>query len=364
MSIPSSRPIATEREKGLCNIGFSVEDNGMGIAGDKQEAIFDPFMQADYSTTKKFGGTGLGLAISDNIIRMMDGRLSLQSEPGKGSRFSFDLRFRVSDRAYETVQRERFDLNIALYGSPVNGPSQESVIMKYLQYLGCKVFFFDRTSISAENGKIDAVLISVPPIDAELIEIIKRKTDAPVMAIAKEYDMEILSAEFDHVVYQPVHLSKLMTVLSELSKAAVPFPGNHSVGCAAENTFHARVLIAEDVPTNQKLIEVILRALGMEVDIAENGLEAVEKFTKGNYDIIFMDVHMPLCDGNEATRMIRDYERLKLQAPTKIIALTADAMKGTREKLLASGMDDYITKPIDRKVLKKLLEKYLNKKTI
>lgn len=351
-----------DREKGFCNIGFAVEDNGIGIATDKQQSIFDPFTQADYSTTKKFGGTGLGLAISDNIIKMMNGKLSLQSEPGKGSRFSFALRLDILSKTDENMNPGTFNFNIALHNTGAKYPSQESVIIKYLQYLGCQVSLFDKSSELTKSGKIDAVLMTAPPVDAELIGSIKSTTDAPVIAVAREYDVELISGKFDKVIYQPVYLSKLIAFTSELSKAAEPFPADDGTQDAYDRAgFRARVLVAEDVPTNQKLIEVILRSSGIDVELAENGFEAVEKYKKGNFDIIMMDVHMPVCDGNEATRLIRDYEKISLKRSTPIIALTADAMKGTREMLLAFGMDDYITKPIDRSALDKLLEKYLGK---
>jgi CheY-like chemotaxis protein len=203
--------------------------------------------------------------------------------------------------------------------------------------------------------------MSIPSIDIEAIRTARVITNAPIIAIAREYAAEIMEGSFDKVIYQPVHMSKLIDAIVEVTGTEMKIGGGNIDHKDLEvMRFDAKVLVAEDVPTNQMLIKLIMGESGIDVDIASNGLEAVEKYRTGSYDVVFMDIHMPVCNGINATKMIREHEQMTMRPLTPIIALTADAVKGEKERLLAEGMDDYITKPIDREALNAIFRKYIH----
>ena len=351
-----------EEEARIVNISFSVEDNGIGISKGKQGSILEPFTQADCSISREYGGTGLGLAISDNIVAMMGGRLSLESEQGKGAMFSFKLGFDMLDEE-EGVGPKSMNLNlkVALCCSRREEPSQERVVRKYLEHLGCSVYVIAEITDLVDIEDVHVLIMSIPAIDIEAIRTARVITNAPIIAIAREYAAEIMEGSFDKVIYQPVHMSKLIDAIVEVTGTEMKIGGGNIDHKDLEvMRFDAKVLVAEDVPTNQMLIKLIMGESGIDADIASNGLEAVEKYRTGGYDMVFMDIHMPVCNGINATKMIREHEQMTMRPRTPIIALTADAIKGEKERLLAEGMDDYITKPIDREALNAIFRKYIH----
>ena len=351
-----------DEEARIVNISFSVEDNGIGISKDKQESILEPFTQADCSISREYGGTGLGLAISDNIVAMMGGRLSLESEQGKGTMFSFTLGFDMLDEEYGVEPKSmNLNLKVALCCSRREEPSQERVLHKYLEHLGCSVYVLAEITDLVDIEDVHVLIMSIPSIDIEAIRTARVITNAPIIAIASEYAAEIMEGSFDKVIYQPVHMSKLIDAIVEVTGTEMKIGGGNIDHKDLEvMRFDAKVLVAEDVPTNQMLIKLIMGESGIDVDIASNGLEAVEKYRTGSYDVVFMDIHMPVCNGINATKMIREHEQMTMRPRTPIIALTADAVKGEKERLLAEGMDDYITKPIDREALNAIFRKYIH----
>lgn len=351
-----------DEEARIVNISFSVEDNGIGISKDKQESILEPFTQADCSISREYGGTGLGLAISDNIVAMMGGRLSLESEQGKGTMFSFTLGFDMLDEEYGVGPKSmNLNLKVALCCSRREEPSQERVLHKYLEHLGCSVYVLAEITDLVDIEDVHVLIMSIPSIDIEAIRTARVITNAPIIAIASEYAAEIMEGSFDKVIYQPVHMSKLIDAIVEVTGTEMKIGGGNIDHKDLEvMRFDAKVLVAEDVPTNQMLIKLIMGESGIDVDIASNGLEAVEKYRTGSYDVVFMDIHMPVCNGINATKMIREHEQMTMRPLTPIIALTADAVKGEKERLLAEGMDDYITKPIDREALNAIFRKYIH----
>ncbi len=349
-------------EARIVNISFSVEDNGIGISKDKQGSILEPFTQADCSISREYGGTGLGLAISDNIVAMMGGQLSLESEQGKGTMFSFTLGFDMLDEE-DSVGPKSMNLNlkVALCCSRQEEPSQERVVRKYLEHLGCSVYDLAEITDLVDIEDVHVLIMSISSIDIEAIRTARVITNAPIIAIAREYAAEIMEGSFDKVIYQPVYMSKLIDAIVEVTGTEMKLDGgNINQNDLEVMRFDAKVLVAEDVPTNQMLIKLIMGESGIDVDIASNGLEAVEKYRTGSYDVVFMDIHMPVCNGINATKMIREHEQMTMRPRTPIIALTADAIKGEKEHLLAEGMDDYITKPIDREALNAIFRKYIH----
>src|SRR6202142_2198640 len=343
----------------MINIYFSVEDNGIGIPKEKHGNVLEPFTQADDSTSREFGGTGLGLTITNDLITMMGGKLSLESEPGKGARFFFMLA--MATPVALDIELKRFadlNLSIAVLSANRGERSQTTAIVRHLESIGCTIRLIDDVGDLIDMGEIDAVFISIPPIDAEAIKTIRVITSAPILAVARGYNEEIMEGSFDKVIYQPVYPSKLINALGEVTGNGAQLDiigGKHIV----RRSYNSKVLVAEDVPANQLLIKLILDESGIAVDLAGDGFEAVEKFKVGNYDAVFMDVHMPVCNGRVATKMIREYERITNRKRIPIVALTADAVRNGTQNLLDDGMDDYMTKPIVREIMDAILDKYL-----
>ncbi|HMK55637.1 MAG TPA: ATP-binding protein [Dissulfurispiraceae bacterium] len=349
----------SEERSGMTNIGFSVEDNGIGISKDKQETILEPFVQADNMITREYGGTGLGLTITNNLIRMLGGNLSLESEAGRGARFFFTLAFEVPEREKDQKRFTAMGLNIAACSEPGEGPCQTGVVAEYFEHAGCEIHMINEIGDLLDMGEIDVVFMKIPPVDAEMIKTVRVITNAPIIAIARGYDSEVMEGSFDKVIYQPFYPSKLISAIDEATgSGASPVPQEYK-NTVEKKKYRAKALIVEDVPANQLLIKLILEESGIEVDIACNGFEAVEKYRACDYNVVFMDVHMPVCNGIVATQMIREYERTTNKQRTPIIALTADAIKENNQALLADGMDNYITKPINRDVLDTILDKYI-----
>lgn len=254
------------------------------------------------------------------------------------------------------------NLKVVLYGSRMEGPSQKSAISKYLEHLGCSTYIIEEISDLIDIEDVDVLIMLIPPIDLEAIRTARVITNAPIIAVAREYAAEMMEGSFDKVIYQPVYMSKLVDAISEVTGTDMKATDSMIITNEEMIQFKATVLVAEDVPTNQILIKLIMGESGIDVDIASNGLEAVEKYRTGSYAAIFMDVHMPVCNGSKATQMIREYEQRNMIQRIPIIALTADAIKGEKERILAEGMDDYISKPIDRKELTAILRKYIQVK--
>lgn len=350
----------TEEER--CCLQFSVSDNGIGIETEKQEEVFKPFSQADSSVTRQFGGTGLGLSISNYLVTMMGGKILLDSAPGKGSRFSFSLKLR---KGQDTDTDKRFSfsrrLNVGVYIKGSTVPSNTRVTMDYLESFGYGVVPCDSPDDLKATGAVDALIVDLGLLGPDTLAVFSAFREIPVIAVSRRTaGEESAGLLFPRLIFQPLNPSKLFNALPEV------VPGQSNLLAVEPDRprttkpcYNARALVAEDNRTNQLLIKLILSEMGIETDIAENGCIAVEKRRAGRYDIIFMDVHMPLCTGVEATARILEYERNSGTPHIPIVALTANAIKGDRESFLAGGMDGYLSKPIDRGALEGVLEEFL-----
>ncbi|MEO1927872.1 MAG: ATP-binding protein [Nautiliaceae bacterium] len=344
-------------------IYFEVKDTGIGMSEEQKEKVFEAFSQADESVTRKYGGTGLGLTIVKSYIEMMGGQIYVESELNKGTKFYFDLMFEIVN------PKPKFDKNffankeIAILNTQKESLRKETTI-EYLNYFGAnKVGFNDINELRALQGreKFDGVMIFYDESDKSVIEELDA-LNIPKIFVASYSKKEIINKlNYEAVIFDPNLPSKIFKALESLEKVPTNSQTKTNVKEKVQHKeiYSLKALIAEDNPINQKLLQTTLKTLGIESDIAKNGLEAFNKYTTNpnKYDVIFMDVQMPVMDGLEATHEILEFEAEEGVAHTPIIAVTANVLKGDRERFLGAGMDEYISKPISKDALLKILER-------
>ncbi|MCP4216762.1 MAG: response regulator [bacterium] len=373
---------------------FSVSDTGIGIPKDKQEIVFDKFTQKDSSVTRKFGGTGLGLAISRQLVRMMNGDVRVES-PGDlkdlvgnapGSTFHFTAVFRFKegdDDIGEPVDIKTLK-DIAVLVVDEN-PISTKILGENLSRWGMISHFVENGDLALQalrdahqkNSLFGLLLmdIQVPGEDGyRAIEAILNDDNADIKGSQvivltsaglkgdgkRCRDMGI-AAYLKKPIRHDELLETILIVMGILArkKKAAPLITTHSL---KEKSRKLKILVAEDNRINQKLIKGILVKRGAEVTIAENGIQAVERFVSDYFDIILRDIQMPELDGVGATKEIREFEKKNDCARIPIVALTAHAMKGDRERFLDAGMDTYISKPLKQLHLLETIEKLVPKK--
>jgi two-component system sensor histidine kinase/response regulator len=360
-----------------------ISDTGIGIPADKLNAVFEPFQQADGSTTRKYGGTGLGLSICKQLAAMMDGDAWAESQLGKGSTFHFTAWvYKTSTQAPPRVAPSTLEGKRALVVDDHAG--NRKILEQFLRAAKISVTCRDGGARVVEtlqqaqrdNEPFDALLLdlNMPEMDGYgVAEAIRNAIPNPpamiVLSSALERDAQICEkAGFDGFMAKPVRRKRLLQMiarlLGEAPADAADAAGKHKMHTqytVREAMKHSvRILLAEDNPVNQKLAIMMLGKAGYKVEVASNGKEAVAKFTESpdDYDLIFMDVQMPEMDGKAATQTLR---RLGFD-DVPIIAMTAHAMKGDREMCLESGMNDYITKPIKRETVFEKINRYVLQK--
>lgn len=358
---------------------ISVTDTGIGIEPEKQEQIFAAFVQADSSTTRKFGGTGLGLAISSKLAALMGSSLHLESRPGCGSTFWFDLELTRLD---ESIALKPDMGGAALKGCRallVDDNSTNRRIM--LEQLGAwgmdtaacasadEAMQLLRAAASA-RAPFNIVLtdMQMPSKDGiALLNEIKadpalRDTPAVLISSGNPEEVETEMARFNARLNKPVHPAELLRAIRTALELWESMDMNmvqeeaqkENKQCAGHSY---SVLLAEDMEMNQLVAARMLGDLGHTVTLADDGQHALDLMTKNNYDIVFMDIQMPIMDGIVATKVFRQYELAEpSRGHTPIVAMTAHAMKGDKEKYLASGMDAYISKPVILSELKEVIE--------
>ena len=351
-------------ENGINRVSFSVQDNGIGMTKDQQSRIFDAFSQADVSVTRKYGGTGLGLTISSQFVELMGGELELESAKDHGTTFFFSLALEEVTSTEVNYAGAFSDLTIGKYEQEI--PTKlDSYLEEYFTYFGPSVKHFESIGELKEldsNNVCKNYWVDIDKAKQNILDAIQHMNRSKLIVIANvtsRNKIEDLGIDQSNVIYKPVTLTKLKTVLSNTANVA---PELVEEAARQETKFDAHVLVTEDNIINQKLIKRILEEHGITVDLANNGLESFEKRRSGNYDLLFMDIQMPVMDGIEATHEILDYEEDEELAHIPIIALTANALKGDRERFLSEGMDEYITKPIETTELLYVLNKFLSDK--
>ena len=344
-------------------IKFSVKDTGIGITLVQQKRIFEAFSQADSSTTRKFGGTGLGLSISSKLVTLMGGKLEIDSEPGEGSTFYFSLAFKISPEAEKTERPDFRGTVVGLLLPKRNIKRQvDRNLESYVRYLGADFMTYYEEEIyeNRRNELPDLMFVDqrYARREGELDKVLTLNTPIALLAAGKskkQYDA--ISHRLNSLIYKPLNYSKTLKALKKRTGA-----GANAEPVTVEEprvTFtNLTVLVAEDNRINQKLITTTLNNFGITVTIAANGKEAVMLRKQNDYDLIFMDIQMPVMNGIEATQEILRYEELSRQTHVPIIALTANALRGDREKYLEAGMDNYTPKPINIDLIKKIIREY------
>ena len=356
---------------GRFQIHIAVKDTGIGIPQDKMDRLFKSFSQVDASTTRKYGGTGLGLIISKRLAELMNGRMWVESELGEGSTFQFNMVLAASDTAPQDI----FEPSTHLQGKHVlivDDNETNRTILKYQteswgMHPHLTASGAEALDLLAQKQNFDLAILDMqmPLMDgAQLAQAIRERYDElslPFVLLTSlgQYHETKENRLFAKQLTKPVKPSQLYNALAQLyvQKTAVPLirKVNNSKFDAQMGKAHPlRILIAEDNAINQKVAIRMLERLGYRADVAANGVEALEALHRQPYDVVLMDVQMPEMDGVEATRIIKQ-EWDPLQRPC-IIAMTADALAGDRERYLALGMDDYISKPVAVKNLISALE--------
>jgi signal transduction histidine kinase/DNA-binding response OmpR family regulator len=371
------------REGAECICRFTVADTGIGIPEDKRESIFDPFSQADTSTTRKYGGTGLGLTISTRLVRMMGGKIWVESEMGRGSQFHFTVRLGAADAKeikLGTVAPPEVLRGVKVLvvdDNRTNCRILEGMLTRWQMkptLVNGGSAALAQLSASREAGDPYNLILTdmhMPDMDGfALVEQIRQRPDLATATI-----MMLTSAghrgdaarcqELGVSAYllKPIRQSELREAVARVLGArehegAIPLITRFSLQDAREPEAYLSVLLAEDNLVNQRLVVRLLEKRGHRVVVAGTGLEALQALEKGSFDLVLMDVQMPEMDGIEATAVIREREKGSgLHQP--VVALTAHAMKGDREKCMAGGMDGYLSKPIRPQELDQLLEIYV-----
>jgi len=343
---------------------FAVKDTGVGIPPDQLQSIFDSFTQVDGTSTRRFGGTGLGLSITKNLVEIMGGKMGVQSELGKGSSFWFELSFEMGSTADEGVPEDFPGLRVLAVD---DNPTNLWVLRELLKSWGMVVVeavsgqeALNIINHDGAEGKLDLVIIDhqMPGMDG--IEVAKRVMNDPLvnkipMILLSSYGSyasleELQAVGFAGALVKPAQSTDLRRLVHESVYRATNTVESTDGDGDERQLAGMKALIAEDNMINRAVAVSMLERWGCEVVQSENGEEAVREVQKGKFDFILMDCQMPMKDGFEATAAIRQLE----QGDTKhsvIIALTANAMEGDRQKCLDAGMDGYVSKPIDAKTL-------------
>jgi len=349
----------------LVTLKFSVKDSGIGVSVEQQSKIFDEFSQADASTSRKFGGTGLGLTISSKFVSLMGGRLEIESEENRGATFFFSINLHKSVESKPRVHNSLTQIEVAYITLPNREPNYENLKI-YIEYIGAKFGTYSYQEIlDLEDNRLPNIIF----IDHQYIKeeekidsLSKLNTKTVLISTAQIEQCKCpIKEQVSKIIYKPINYSKTIRALKLVesnhtdNKQTLTKVNDSRLTQAFQGI---EALVVEDNVINQKLIYNILTNFNISVTIANNGLEALNLRKENRYDIIFMDIQMPIMSGIEATQKIIEYEQQMDEKHIPIVALTANTIQGDKEKYLASGMDRYIQKPIDIEALMTILEEY------
>ena len=364
-------------------VHFEVRDTGIGIPQDASERIFEAFMQADNSTTRRYGGTGLGLAIARRLIAMMGGNLDFDSEPGRGTTFRFELELPKQDES----ARRAFGLDTPLAGLRVlvvdDNPTNREILLQQLDAWRVEVVACESgtealrllTEAATAKRPFELALLDyhMPEMNGlQLAEVIKSRPHLAVTHLVMLSSAPVSAAEraqenacFECVISKPIRLSDLFNAMITIVAGAAPRKRSAAPQAVADDDANrlpgVRILVAEDNPVNRELVHHMLTHLGAVSLMATNGLEALDVLARDSVDIVLMDCQMPELDGYHATRRLREIEAREGRGRMPVIALTANALVGDRERCVAAGMDDYLPKPFTRRELSALLVKWADR---
>ncbi|NTU44868.1 MAG: response regulator [Chlorobiaceae bacterium] len=369
-------------------IRCTVKDSGIGIEPENMRSIFKPFIQADGSTVRKYGGTGLGLSISSYLVNKMGGGITVESEPGKGSRFSFDIMLEKQDKSAEIhllPQTGTATARILIVNSNQNALSMLGDLLDswHCQYRTAESIESCLALIKSDRNTGDitqpwtAILLDIniqknaDELDL-LLNALNTLSPCPIIMLASTLKYGDIKQHFASKVFRilqkPVRRMELFNAISDVlnseNRESETPDELRSITEQTEKPASGifKILLVEDSPVNQKVAISMLRKLGQSPDLASSGKEALVAMHDKAYDLVLMDCQMPEMDGYETTRNIRTNRLLCKTPDVLIVAMTANAMIGDREKCINSGMDDYISKPIRTSDLEAILDKYLREK--
>ena len=355
---------------------FAVRDTGIGLAADAAARLFQPFTQADASVTRRYGGTGLGLTICKKLGDLMGGRIGVRSEPGRGSVFWFTIPFEKAPGDISGVHRTLAGARVLLAASPqraqhitpilatleldVTQASDAAAALSRVRQgaplgksFGFELLIVDTGSVTGDVGVLLRGILSDRQLDSLRILALglDNAPDARVVLAPARADDAALRLG----VRSAFGVAPQARAQPVLSAPLVPIASTNN------QPLTGKVLLVEDHPVNQKVAQKLLERLGLTVDVAENGEVALDKLREQPYAMVLMDCQMPVLDGYSATRRLREIETGQGKQRTPVIAMTAHAMSGDRERCLQAGMDDYLSKPLDRQLLEQTLTRWMPK---
>jgi len=361
---------------GAYRVQISVEDTGIGISEEQKKRLFQSFEQADADTTRKYGGTGLGLAIVKPIVELMGGEISVESELGKGSRFTFSVLLKRGTRDKTLMLDESVAWeNISIFAVDYE-PEIREFLKTFSESIGivCTIARNGKEALESLKQKHDYnfyfISRNLPDMDGiELARRIKEKTaQKAIVTVMSSSELiasegEINYGDVDELLPTPLFPSDIVDIVNK-HIGVKPRIDTGIQEAPASDFSGLKALLAEDVDINREILIELLRPTGLEIECAENGAEAVRMFSEApdEYDIIFMDVQMPVMDGYEATHKIRELDIPKSKT-IPIIAMTANVFREDIEKCLASGMNGHVGKPLDIGALLVLLNNYIHSGT-
>lgn len=379
--------VSGHESAGDVDLKIIVRDTGIGLAPEKIDLIFEEFTQAESSTTRKFGGTGLGLSITKSLVEKMGGKIYVESELGKGSDFIIELSLPISEMKPESPKtpisfREQLVLVVD------DNKTNRLILRENLSAWGLRAIFADSALKGASIYKqartkgvsIDLVLTDYHMPGHDGLDFVRaiRKIDGDaackiiVLSSANDDSVAINFKKLGVVetFTKPARLPLLKRAiadaltdsnLEQIKSLSSTLTNPEDTNAPCNSAHRPRILVADDNQTNRTVMRYILEPHDVEIDYAENGEIALEKYQAQRHALVFMDVSMPVMDGIEATAAIRDYEEQCGLAPVPIIAVTAHAMKGDEERMLAQGMDGYLSKPVEHDAVKALMNEWIDR---
>jgi two-component system sensor histidine kinase/response regulator len=363
---------AEEARDDVVMVQILIQDTGIGMSAEVREKLFQAFTQADSSTTRKYGGTGLGLAITKKLVDAMGGTLKVKSEPGKGSAFSVFVPMEVRSREAPVRASDLKGLKALIVD---DNPTNRCILEHYLHHE--EATFVSASSARAGLAAARAAASAKAPFDAVLLDYQMPEMDG--VGFLRELRADpatagmrciVLSSLGDRVaeaealgvsawLTKPVRKAQLHGMLSVVAGRAGELKTVRKELADAATYSGSQVLLVEDNRVNREVAYRTLKTFGIKAVVAENGSEAVTAIQNGTFDLVLMDCQMPVMDGYEATKAVREWEQVSGRPRLPIVAMTANAMHGDRERCLAAGMDDYVAKPIKREIVAAALARWL-----
>ena len=348
----------------VSEIRFSIQDSGIGLSQEHIKNIFNPFSHATQSTSSKYGGTALGLTISSKIIEFMGGKIGVQSVLDQGTKFFFTLKLEEDNQstfeAYPDFSNKKVGLAL-----PVKHIDRqlEKNIENYLRHLGAEVSYYYYDDFFDKKSKIDLPDIMIfDHCYARLEGELEKCSSLDCLCIlltngGLSIHINPREHHFSDIIYAPITLGKTVRILNNISVKKQEVLSDDNAG-QEETLTGVHALIADDNLINRKLLSIILQKVGLKVTLTSDGHEVLDAYKKGKFDIIFMDIQMPIMDGVQATHKILQYEREQKLPHVPIVALTANVAEGNKERFMGEGMDDYATKPLEIETLKRIISRH------